>query len=74
MLRLRVELVAAGDGANFDAAIVGGVSGDHFVESRADSVLFLADRLGDLIDRGGFVRGVNDRLKCAFQFNGIHSH
>ncbi len=66
VLRLGVELVAAGDGADFDAAILGGVGGNHFVERAADDVLFFADGVHDLVERGGLVGGVDDCFERAF--------
>ena len=72
VLRLGVQLVAAGDGADFDAALVGGVTGDEFVERVLHGEFFFAESGGQLVDRGGLVGGVDDGFECGFAFVGGH--
>ncbi len=66
VLRLGVELEAASDGADFDAAVLGAVAANHFVERGADDVFFFADGARDLVERGGLVGGVDDGFERAF--------
>jgi len=68
MLRLGVELEAAGNFANFDAAIFAGVAGDKFVERGLYCELFVAEGGGELVDGGGLVGGVNDGFQSGFSF------
>src|SRR5256885_9688855 len=73
MLRLRVHLVAARDGANFYAAFFRGVARDEFIERRLRNQLLFAERAGKLFDRRRLVRRVNDCFKCRFAFFVGHS-
>src|SRR5260221_12178079 len=68
MLRLGVHLVAAGDGADFYAAIFRGVAGDEFVERVLYRDFFVAERGGELLNGGRFVGGVDDGLAGCFAF------
>src|SRR5208283_914951 len=60
VLRLGVELVAAGDGADFDAVIFRGKVGDEFVESGFDGELVLVQGNGELFESDGLVGGVDN--------------
>ena len=73
MLRLGVHLVAAGDGANFDAAFFPGIARYQFIERSLHDDFFLAQGRRELIDRGGIVRGVDDGFECGFAFFVGHS-
>jgi hypothetical protein len=66
VLGLGVELVAAGNGADFDAAFVGGVGGDEFVEGGLHDELFFAEGGGELVEGGGLVGGVDDGFESGF--------
>ena len=73
MLRLGVKLLAAGDFANFDAALVGLVGRDQQIERRAHDGFFHAEGVRDLIERGGLVGGVDDGFERGFEFFGFMS-
>ena len=66
MLRLGVHLVAAGHLANFDAAILGGIRRDQFVEGSFDREFVLAESGGKLLEGGGLVGSVNDGFERGF--------
>ena len=65
VLRLGIELPAAGHFAHFDPALVGLVGSDQQIEGRARHRLLHSERVGDLVERGGFVRGVDDGIREA---------
>jgi len=60
MLGLGVELVATGDGTDFDATGIVGVGGDQFVQGGLDQELFFGEGGGELVESGGLVGGVDD--------------
>ncbi len=73
MLRLGVHLVAAGDGAHFDATLFDGVAGDEFVERGLHDKFFLVERGGQLLDGGRLVGRVDDCFQCCPAFFVGHS-
>src|SRR5580765_3358316 len=68
MLRLGVHLVAAGNGADLDAAFFDGVADDQFVERSLHGDFFFTEGGSELIDGGGLVGGVNDGFEGGFAF------
>jgi hypothetical protein len=72
LLGLGVHLVAPSDGANFDAAVFGGVEGDEFVESGFDEEFVFADGDGELVESGRLVGGVDDGFEGGFAFGVGH--
>ena len=72
VLGLGVHLVATGDGADFDAAIFGGVGGDELIESGFDGEFVFAESGGELVERGGLVGGVDDGFESGFEFEVGH--
>src|SRR6185437_13002798 len=72
VLGLGVQLPAAGNFADFDAAFVGGMGGDEQVERGADFALFEREGVRELIERGGLVRGIDDGFECGLEFLGRH--
>src|ERR1700733_4246121 len=68
MLRMALKLPPAGNFSDFDSAVVGLIVGDEQVE-RAASFRFLnTQRLCNLIERGGFIRCVNDSFERSLNF------
>ena len=63
MLRLGVHLVAAGYGADFDAAFFCRVARNQLIKCGLYDDFFFAERQRKLLDRGGFVCGVDDGLE-----------
>ena len=68
MLRLGVHLVAAGNGANFDATFFRSVAGNEFVERSLHDHFFFAKRGGELFDRGGLISCVDDGFESGSAF------
>ena len=68
VLRLGVNLPAACDFADFDAAVVGLVRRDEQIERGADFRFFGAEGFRELVERGGLVGRVNDGFKCGLEF------
>src|SRR3984885_7129426 len=64
MLRLRIEFPAASHLPHLDPAFIGLVGSNQEVQCRASHGLVDADGARDLIECGGFVRGVDDGFQC----------
>ena len=74
MLRLGVELPAAGDLADFDAALVGLIGGDEKIEPRARDAFLNAEGGGDLVEGSGLVRCLDDGFERGLNFFWRHGH
>lgn len=68
VLGFGVHLVAPSDGANLDAAIVGGIGGDELLEGSLDGELVLTESSGQLVECGGLIGSVDNGFESGFEF------
>ncbi len=73
MLGFGVELPAAGDFADFDAAVFGLVGGGELFERGAGFWFFDAEGFRDLVECGGLVGGVDDGFESGLDFLWRHA-
>jgi hypothetical protein len=66
VLGLGVRLVTAGNGTDFDAALLRGVGGNKFVEGGFDGEFVFAKGGGELLQGRGVVGGLDDGFESRF--------